>query len=161
MRRLGLVIVLQINGDWRSKLQKLRGEYQLSCKAIRQVSRYVAQRPLHKQCEAHTTYEEYGPVRVDGGFTIFYTNHHWFPVLWLIRLASGESPESTMLKGEALKQFYVDGCRHYRLVERRGVEVAEAISQEGELIYGHLPAELRVIRRAAMPDNLLREIYSR
>lgn len=159
MDHLGYVIILQVNGDWQRKLQELSGAYQLSPKALRQVSGYVAQRPLHPKSEIHPGHEEYGPERLDGRFILYYTNHHWFPVVWLVKATPKEPSEGMTLNAKMLEQFYVNGCAHYKLVERSGARTVEAVSKKCELVYGRLPAALSVIYGAPMPDNLRRETY--
>lgn len=160
MRHLGQVIVCQVNGNWQDKLRKLKGEFQLSRKTLKQVRDYVAKRPLHKQCEVHPDWREYGPEGLDGGFTLFYTNHHFFPTVWLIKSEPGDALPRSMVDGEDLSQFYIEGDKRYDFTEPNGNSLFVPNSKECALLYGLLPADLKVIYRSAMPDNLLRGIYN-
>jgi hypothetical protein len=100
------------------------------------ICNYEPPRLRHRAPECTPDYREYGAEQLDGGFTLYYTNHHWFPVVWLIKLTPKEPSEGATLKARMLEQFYIDGCGHYDFVERNGLRVAKAISEEAELAYG-------------------------
>jgi len=159
MRCQGYVTVLHVNGDWQRRLRVLPTGFSLSKRTIRQIVNFVEQRPLHKKCGVHPDWMEHKLENLEG-WTLFYTNHHFFPTLWLVKRTRdfAASAPQAILDYRALMDFYIKGQECYQRVEVHGESLFHVISQEARLFCGALPAQWRDIQ-AAMPDNLRRDFF--
>lgn len=148
------VTVLEVNGNWQEKLWRLSGPYQPSTLAIQRISTFVSKNPLQRKSAAQPKWREYAPGKVDDTTEFIYTNHHWFPVLWLIRRFNRQVldiADSEVMTEAALREFYLKGLEHYH----KGHVLP---SVEAEVLSGVMTTNyMRIV--GPMPDILLNIFY--
>lgn len=136
----GLITLVQLSGDWRQSLKKLRAPYNLSNPVAEKIIQTIEARPL-PQGKSHTPpyYEELGPYDMGDNTDLTYTNHHWFLTAWIFVPTDEMTPDNNVLDSERLNGFYRGGRRSPRA---------------GLVCSFKLPKDPSLIRDACVPDVL-------